>query len=106
MLDVMAGGDEVGVELLAVRPELAELEPVVADDARIRRSARGVLVGEVVHDAAEVVFEIEGVKRNVEPIGDPASVAGVDGAAAALLVRGVSSSWAWTPVRMKSPMTS
>ena len=84
----MAGGDEVGVELLAVGPELAELEPVVADDARVRRAAREVLVGEVVDDAVEVVLEVEGVERDVEPVGDAAGIAGVDGAAAALLVVG------------------
>ena len=77
---VVAGGDEVGVELLAVRPELAELQPVVADDARVGRAAGEVLVGEVVDDAVEVALEVEGVERDVEPVGDAAGVAGVDGA--------------------------
>ena len=47
---VVAGGDEVGAELLAERPQLAELQPGVAHDARVRRAAAGVLVGEVVDD--------------------------------------------------------
>src|SRR5947208_7856205 len=34
-LGVMAGGDVVGFELFAIRPEFAELEPVIADDARV-----------------------------------------------------------------------
>ena len=88
MLGVMAGGDEIGFELLAVGPQLAELQPVVADDARIRRAAGQVFVGEIVDDAVEVALEIEGVKRDVEPVGDAAGIAGIDGAAAALLVIG------------------
>ena len=87
-LGVVAGGDEVGLELLAVGPQLAELQPVVADDARVRRPAREVLVGEVVDDAAEVALEVEGVERDVEPVGHAAGIAGIEGAAAALLVRG------------------
>ena len=89
---VVAGGDEVGVELLAERPELAELQPVVADDARVRRAAGEVLVGEVVDDPVEVVLEVERVERNVEPIGHAPGVAGVEGGAAALLAVGASSS--------------
>src|SRR5437868_2176228 len=85
---VMSGGDEVGVELSAIRPELAELEPGVADDAGIGRSTAEILVGEVVDDAVEIVLEIEGIKGDVELIGHTASVAGIDGAAATLLVIG------------------
>ena len=83
---VVAGGDEVGVELLAERPQLAELQPGVADDARVRRAAAEVLVGEVVDDAVELALEVERVERDVEPVGDAPGVAGVDGRAAALLV--------------------
>ena len=84
----MAGGDEVGLQLLAVGPELAELQPAVADDARIRRPAGEIFVGEVVDDAVELALEIEGVKRNVELVGDAPGIAGIDGAAAAFLVIG------------------
>ena len=66
----MPGGHEVGAELLAVRPELAELEPVVANHAGIRRAAGEIFVGKVIDDAVEVAFEIESVKRYVETVGD------------------------------------
>src|SRR5207245_2443728 len=85
-LSVMSGGDVVGFELFAIGPELAELEPVVADDARIGSAAGQILVGEVVDDPLEVVLEIEGIERDVEPVGYAAGVAGVEGAAAAFLV--------------------
>ena len=45
-----------------------------------------VLVGEVVDDAVEVRLEVEGVERDVEPVGDAAGVAGIEARAAALLV--------------------
>ena len=37
---IVTGGDIVGLKLLAVRPELAELQPIVADHTRIRRASR------------------------------------------------------------------
>src|SRR5262249_37571962 len=73
---VMAGGDEVGAQLPAVLPQAAELQPAVADDARVRRPPGQVLVGEVVDDAAEVLFEIEGVKGEIESVGDAAGGGG------------------------------
>src|SRR5262249_39329144 len=85
---VVPRGHVVGPELPAVVPELAELEPVVADDAGVGRPPGQVLVGEVVHDAGEVVLEVQGVEGQVQPVRDPAGVAGVHGAAAALLVGG------------------
>ena len=86
--DVMAGGDVVGLELFAVGPEFAELEPGVADDAGVGRAAGEVLVGEVVDDPAEVLLEIQRVEGDVEPVGHAAGVASVEGATAALLVGG------------------
>ena len=85
-LGVMPGGDGVGPELLGERPELPELEPGVADDARVRRSTAQVFVGEVVDDLVELGLEVEGVERDVELVRDPPGVAGVDGGAAPLLV--------------------
>ena len=78
----MAGRHEVGPDLLAVGPELAELEPDVAHHARVGRSARQVLVGEVILDPAEVALEIERVERDVEPVGDLLGVGGIGDAAA------------------------
>jgi hypothetical protein len=83
----VAGGHVVRIQLLAVRPELAKLQPVVTDDARIGRAAGQVFVGEVVDDTIEVALEVEGVERDVEPVGHAAGVAGIDGATAALLAR-------------------
>ncbi len=80
----MAGGDEVGPDLLAVRPELAELEPDVAEDARVGGPAGGVFVGELVHDPGEVAFEVEGIERDVEAVGDGSGVDRVGARAAGL----------------------
>src|SRR5207249_3308196 len=85
---IVAGRDEVGVELLAERPELAELQPGIADDARVGRAAGEVLVGKVIDDAVELGLEVESVERDVEPVSDAAGIAGVDGGATAFLVGG------------------
>ena len=80
---IMTGGHEICSELLPIGPQLAELEPGVANDARVGRAAGEVLVGEVVDDPAEMLLEVEGVERDVEPIRDAAPVARIDGRAAA-----------------------
>ena len=81
---IVAGRHEVGPDLLAVRPELAELEPDVAEDAGVGGPAGRVFVGELLHDPGEVALEIEGVERDVEPIGDRPGVDGVGRRAAGL----------------------
>ena len=94
---------------LRERPELAELQPGVAHDARVRRAAARVLVGEVVDDPVELALEVEGVERDVEPVRDAPGVAGVDGRAAALLVVGPrrrAGRGRAMPVRMNRPTTS
>src|SRR4051794_26379221 len=80
---VMSGGDEVGVELLAIRPELAELQPVVANNAGVGRPTVEILVGEIVDDALEVLLEIQSIKGDIELISHPPCVSGVQGAATA-----------------------
>ncbi len=80
----MAGRHEVGADLFAIGPKLAELEPDVAHHAWIGRSSRQILVREVIFDPREVALEIEGVKRNVEAIGDTLSIEGVGHAATGL----------------------
>src|SRR5258708_38590236 len=87
-LGIMRSGNEVGFQLFPIRPQLAELQPVVADYTRIGRSAGEILVGKVINDAFEIAFKIESVKGNVESIGPPPSIARVERAATALLVRG------------------
>src|SRR3954469_16558241 len=81
---VVAGGDEVGPDLLAVGPELAELEPRVAEDAWVGRPSGRILVGEPIDDPGEVALEVEGIERDVEPVGDGSGVDGVGCAAAGL----------------------
>ena len=88
MPGVMAGGDEIGPDAVGIVEQLAELQPVVADDAGIGGAAGGVFVHEIVDDPAELVLEIEGIKRDVEPIGHAAGVAGVHGGAAAFFMLG------------------
>ena len=80
----MAGRHEVGADLLAIGPQLAELEPDVADHAWIGRSSREILVREVIFDPREVALEIEGVKRDVESIGDTLRIERIGHAAAGL----------------------
>src|SRR5205814_374333 len=85
---IMAGGDVVSLHLPAVSPELAELEPAVADDARIRRAAGEILVGEIIDDAIEFALEIERVEWDIQLVGDAPGIAGIDGAATSLFVIG------------------
>ena len=79
--------DVLGADLLREVPQLAELQPVVAHHARIRRAAGEVFVGEVVLDPAERVLKVQSVKWNVESIGDSSRIRSVGRAAASLLVR-------------------
>ncbi len=81
---VVAGCHEIGSDLLAVSPELAEFEPDIAENARIRRPTGDVFVGEFVHDSAEFAFEIEDVERNVETVGNATGVQRVGDAATCL----------------------
>ena len=79
---VVPGGDDLGAELAGLVVEAAELEPVVAADAGVGCSARGVLVDEVVDDLGEAVFEVADVEGDAEFCGDVAGVVRVaDGAA-------------------------
>src|SRR6516225_5078750 len=87
-LGVMPGGDEVCLNLFGVGPKLAELEPAVANDTGVRRTAGKVFVGEVVDDTVEVALEIQGVKGDVELVSNSPRVAGINGAAAAFLAIG------------------
>ncbi len=72
----------------AVGPQLPELQPTVAHHAGVRRSSRKVLVGEIIDDPIELALEVQSVKGDIEAIGNPAGIPGVDGAATALLVVG------------------
>ncbi len=80
----MARRDEVGTDLLTIRPQFAELEPNITYHAWIRRPSREILIREVIFDPREVVLEIERVKGNIEAIRNILSIEGVGHAAASL----------------------
>jgi hypothetical protein len=84
----MTRGNALRSDAVGIVEQLAELEPVVADDAGIRRAGRAIFADEIVDDLAELVGEVQGVKRNVEQFSHAAGIGGVGGAAAALLVVG------------------
>src|SRR4051812_40508457 len=84
----MAAGDVVRADGLGIGSELAELQPVVAANARVGRAAPVVLVDEVVDDAAEVFLEVQHVKGDTEHPRPPPGVVGVEDGTAALLVSG------------------
>jgi hypothetical protein len=61
-----------------------ELDPLVAPDARVRRASGGVLGHEVVdHVGLEALTHVPHVERDVEEVGNAASVVGVFAGAAA-----------------------
>src|SRR3954467_9923144 len=81
----MSGGNALGAELAGERPQWAELEPIVAHHTWVRRAAREILVGKVIDDSIKLALEVQGVERDVEPIGDAARVTGVESGAAAAM---------------------
>ena len=85
---VVPRGHEVGTHAVGIVEQLAELQPVVADHAGVRRAAGRVLGHEVIDDPVELVLKIQGVKRNPQPVGNAPGVVGVGRGAAALLVAG------------------
>ena len=88
-LDVVAGRQHVGAELLGGVEQVAELDLLVAGDARDRRFAGGVAFGEAVDDGrGEAALVIEHVVRNAECVGNPARVVDVLAGAAAALAAG------------------
>ena len=90
---VVAGRHEVGPCLFTVAPELAELEPDVAHHARVGRSAGDVFSDEVILDPPEFPLEIQGVKRDIEQVGDALGIHGIGDATAGLgpplLIQGI-----------------
>ena len=86
----MAGRQHVGAELLGRVEKIAELDLLVAGDARDRRLAGGVAFGEAVDDGGgKAALVVEHVVRNAERICNPARIVDVlAGAAAALAARG------------------
>ena len=85
---VVAGRDPARAEPVGVRPQRAELDVVVARDARVGRAALRVVACEALdHAAAERLLEVEHVVRNAQHGRTAASVVEIVGAAARLRVR-------------------
>ena len=89
----MARGHVVGPDAVGIVEQSAELQPRVADDAGIGRSAGGVLGDEVIDDPVELLLEVDGVERDIELIGHSPGVGGVGGGAATLFAATPLSLW-------------
>ena len=89
---VVAGGDVAGLKHPGALGQEAELDLVVAGDARVGRASALVLAAEVVDDeAAELALHVEHVVRHAEDAADGAGVLNVvQGAAAPVVVGQVS----------------
>ena len=89
--DIVAGGQGLGAEVAGDAQELLELDLLVAANARDRRLAGEVGVGEVVdHRRLEPPLEVEDVVGDADAVGDPAGIVDVlAGAAASRPARGL-----------------
>ena len=83
----MARGHELRPEMIGILEQFAELQPTVADNARIGRTAARVLSDEIVDRLVELPLEVEGVERDAEHVGDAAGVGRVGRRATALFGR-------------------
>ncbi len=85
---VVSGRQEVRSLSADLGEQVGELEPVVADDARVGCAPGSVLIGERSHDLTlERVAEVQRVVRDAEQIADPPRVANrADRTAAALII--------------------
>ena len=73
---VMPGGQRGGAEIARGRQQVAELDALVAADARDRRLAAAVALGEILdHRGAKPALVIEHVMRDAETLGDARGVA-------------------------------
>ena len=86
----MTGGERHRAEFARGLEQVAKLDRAVALDARYRRLARSVAVGEIVdHRFAEAVLVVEHVMRDAKPLGHVAGIVDVlPGAAGALAMGG------------------
>ena len=84
----MPRGNLPGADAIGVVDQLAEFQPRIADDARVGRTAGGVLGNEVMDNAAEFLLEVDRIERDSQPLGDAAGIGRVACAAAALFPRG------------------
>ena len=86
--DIVAGRQRVGAEVAGRAEQVGELDRLVAGDARHRRLAGDIAVGEAVDDRlAEALLVVEDIVGDAEGFGDAARVVDVlAGAAGALPV--------------------
>ena len=85
----MAGRQHLGAELARGRQQVAELDRLVALDARHRRLARHIALGEAVdHHFLEAALVVEHVVRNADALRDRAGVVDVLAGAAGALAMG------------------
>ena len=83
----MPRGDVVRIDTVCVVEQAAELDPVVAHDARIGCASRCVFIDKIVDDVGKFGLQVERVKRNVHLVGNASGILGVRGAATPLFVR-------------------
>src|SRR6516164_333349 len=87
--DVMTGRQYLGAELARGREQIAELDRLVALDARHRRLARHIAFGEAVdHHFLEAALVVEHVVGNADPLRHRARVIDVLAGAAGTLAMG------------------
>ena len=77
-LDIMPGGEHLGVELLHRGQQLVELDLLVAGDTRNRRLAGNIAFGEGLHDRRlEALLVVQDVVGDAELVGHPARIVNV-----------------------------
>src|SRR5438270_8913289 len=75
---IMSGGERRGAEIPRHTQQIAELDALIAADARYRRLASGVAVDKIVDDRSpEAALVIEHIMGNAEALGDPGGVVNV-----------------------------
>ena len=86
-LGIVASGNVRGTDGIGIVKQPAELDPLVAPNTGVGCSAGTVVSSKGINNLLEVAGEIEWIKRNIEPIGDPPSIECITDTAAALMAR-------------------
>ena len=89
----MPGGHVLRPDAVGIVEQPAELQPGIADDARVGRAAGRILANEVIDDACELLLEVHRVEGDTEHVGHAAGVGRVGGRAAALLAKRGNAGW-------------
>ena len=75
----------LGSHTVRVLEQPPELDPVVADDTGVGRSASSILIDEIIDDPPKIVAQVQSVKRDSQRPCYPARVLGVGRRAASLM---------------------